>query len=139
MVSATMNWAGGLRFEGASAFGHRIVTDAAKNVGGSESGYKPSELLLFGVAGCTGIDVVRILEKQHQEITALEIQVVGHQNEEYPKPFHTVEIKYIARGRNLDRSKVAQAIALSEGKYCIVSQTIRNETKVTTSLEILPE
>ena len=98
MLEVKMRWAEGLKFEGDTAFGHKIVTDSGRQAGGTEAGFKPTELLLFGIAGCTGIDVVRILEKQHQKLSALEIQVTAHQNEEYPKSFHTFEIKYIAKG-----------------------------------------
>ena len=137
MISAKMNWGGGIKFEGTGAFGHKIITDGAKKAGGEESGYKPTELLLFGIAGCTGIDIVRILKKMRQELTSLEIEVIGHHNEEYPKPFHTVEIKFVLKGTNLDPAKVAQAIELSESKYCMVSQTVTNPGKVTTSFEIV--
>jgi putative redox protein len=137
MVTAKMSWAGGLKFEGEGVFGHKITTDGAKEFGGTEAGYKPSELLLFGMAGCAGIDVVRIMEKQRQELTSLQIELIGHQPEEYPKPFHTIEMKFIARGRNLDPAKLAKAIELSEQKYCVVSQTIQHVTKVVTSQEIV--
>lgn len=138
-MTSRMKWTGGVRFEGTSAFGHTIITDAAKSSGGMESGFKPSELVLFGLAGCTGIDVVRILEKMQQKLDSLEIEVVGYQNDEYPKPFHTVEVKYIFTGTDLDPAKVAKAIQLSEGKYCLVSQTIQKPGKVVTSFEIRPK
>lgn len=139
MATAKMKWAGGLKFEGTSAFGHKIATDGAKSAGGQEDGYKPTELLLYGMAGCAGIDIVRILEKQRQKLTSLEIEVTAHQNEDYPRPYHTVEVKFIARGENLDENKLAKAIELSESKYCVVSQTIANQTKVVVSHEILPD
>jgi putative redox protein len=135
-IKASMTWKGGLKFEGVGAFGHVLAIDAAKSAGGGEDGFKPTELLLWSIAGCTGIDVVRILRKQRQEIESLEIEVVGHQNDEYPKPFHTIEIKYVASGKNIDPDKLAKAIELSEGKYCVVSQTVERETRVTTSYEI---
>jgi putative redox protein len=138
MLTARMTWAGGLKFEGTSVFGHKIATDAAKEVGGKEEGFKPTELILYGLAGCTGIDVVRILEKQKQQLRSLEIRLTAHQNEDYPRPFHTIEVKYIASGPGLDEKKLAQAIALSESKYCVVSQTIARETKVVTSYEVRP-
>lgn len=139
MINIKMKWAGGLKFEGTTAFGQKIATDGSKQAGGNEDGYKPTELMLYGVAGCTGIDVVRILEKQRQQLTSLEIEVIAHHNDEYPKPFHTVEVKYIATGKNLDEKKLAKAIELSESKYCMVSQTIQAEGKVITSYEIKPE
>jgi len=138
MLTARMTWAGGLKFEGTSIFGHKIATDAAKEVGGKEDGFKPTELILYGLAGCTGMDIVRILEKQKQQLRSLEIRLTAHQNEDYPKPFHTIEVKYIASGPGLDEKKLAQAIALSESKYCVVSQTIARETKVVTSYEVRP-
>ena len=136
MVTARMKWAGGLKFEGKSAFGQTIATDGSIKAGGQEDGYKPTELVLFGMAGCAGIDVVRILEKQRQKLASLEIELIAHHNDEYPKPFHTVEVKYIARGENLDSKKLAAAIELSESKYCVVSQTVARETKIVSSFEI---
>jgi putative redox protein len=139
METAKMQWLGGLKFEGVSAFGQKIATDGSKKAGGGEDGYKPNQLLLFGIAGCTGIDVVRILQKQRQEVTGIEIEVVAHQNEGYPKPFHRIEVKYRLRGKNLDEKKVAQAIDLSESKYCVVSQTCETASKIETSFEIVPD
>ena len=137
MMKAKMNWTGGLKFEGTSAFGHKIATDGSKGAGGQEDGYKPTELLLYGMAGCAGIDIVRILQKQKQKLTSLEIEVTAHQNEDYPRPFHTIEIKFIARGNDLDEKKLAMAIDLSESKYCVVSQTVANQTRVITSYEVV--
>jgi putative redox protein len=136
MLTAKMTWAGGLKFEGVSAFGHKIATDGGKQAGGKEEGYKPTELLLFGIAGCTGIDVVKILEKQRQQLTSLEIELIAHQNENYPKPFHTIEVKYVATGPDLDEKKLAKAIELSESKYCVVSQTIQRETRIVSTYEV---
>jgi putative redox protein len=139
MLTAKMHWVGGLKFEGTSAFGQKIATDGAKKAGGAEDGYKPTELFLFAIAGCTGIDIIIILRKQRQEVTGVEIEVVAHQNEGHPKPFHTVEVKYTFRGKNLDSAKVARAIDLSESKYCSVSQTVEYPGKVKTSFEIVPD
>lgn len=139
MMTAKMKWAGGLKFEGISAFGHKIATDGSKSAGGNEDGYKPTELLLYGMAGCAGIDIVRILEKQRQKLSSLEIELTAHQNEDYPRPFHTIEVKFVARGENLDENKLAKAIELSESKYCVVSQTVANETKIIVSHKVLPD
>ena len=139
MLKASMTWKGGLKFEGTGEFGHTIITDGGKKAGGEEAGHKPTELLLWGIASCTGIDVVRILEKKRQKISSLDIEVTAHQGENYPKPFHTIEVKYIARGKDLDPNKLAQAIELSESKYCVVSQTVTHPGKVTTSYEIIDE
>ena len=139
MVSVKMAWQGGIKFEGKSSFGNPVITDGKKESGGGEEGARATELMLFGVAGCTGVDIVRILKKQRQEVTGIDIEVVGHQRDEYPKPFHTVEVNYKFKGKGLDPAKVAKAIELSEGKYCVVSQTLRHETKMQTNYEIEEE
>jgi putative redox protein len=132
-----MEWKGGLAFEGENAWGHRVRTDAPASAGGAQSGARPTELLLYGIAGCTGIDIVRILDKQRQKVTDLRITVQGEQHEAYPRPFHSVRIHYVLRGEDLDETKVARAIGLSESKYCVVSQTVQQPTEVTTSFEVL--
>ncbi len=136
MVEAKLKWTGGIRFEGKSLFGHKIITDGAKSAGGSESGYKPTELLMFGLAGCTGIDVATILTKMRQELTGIEVEVQGHQPEEYPKPFSKIYIKYIFTGKNLDKGKVEQAIQMSEDKYCSISQTLKGVSNIISTYEI---
>lgn len=138
MVKAKLKWSGGIKFEGENAFGNKIIVDGAKSGGGEESGIKPTELLLYGMAGCSGIDIVKIMEKMRQKLSSLEIEITAHQNEEYPKPFHTIEIKFIVRGENIDPKKLARAIELSEEKYCVVSQTVANVTQINSSFEIVP-
>ena len=132
-----MEWKGGLAFEGTSVHGSVVRTDAGREVGGEASGAKPTELLLYGIAGCTGIDILRILQKQRQQITELKIRVETEQNEDYPKPFHTVRVHYVAVGREINPRRLAKAIELSENKYCVVSQTVQEPAKVTTSWEIV--
>ena len=136
-MQTTMKWEGGLRFSADGAFGHRIHTDAAPGTGGQGEGFKPTELLLWGIAGCTGIDVVRVLQKQRQELESLEIEVEGEQRDDYPKPFHSITVRYRARGR-VDPEKLRRAVELSESKYCVVSQTVQRPTTVRTQCEVLP-
>lgn len=138
MIEAKVKWTGGLRFEGKSVFGHVIATDGAKSAGGAENGYKPTELVLYAVAGCTGIDIVRILEKMRQDVTGFEIEVRGFTPEEYPKPFNRIEIKYIFHGRNLDAKRVEKAISLSKDKYCMVSQSLQS-ARIVSEYEIIEE
>ncbi len=139
MLEAKMKWGGGLKFEGVSGFGHKIVTDGSKKAGGDESGYKPTELVLFGLAGCTGVDVVKILEKMRQELTGVEIEVKGYQPEEYPKPYNKIEVNYIFRGKNLDKKKIEKAIDLSENKYCMISLSLMGVANISSSFEIIEE
>ena len=85
------------------------------------------------------MDVVRILEKQRQELTGLEISVEAKDTDQLPKYFETVNVTYRFKGKNLDLHKLEQAVELSESKYCTVSESLKQNVKVTTSIEILPD
>jgi len=139
MVEAKLKWVGGVKFDGKSAFGLPISTDGTKKAGGTENGYQPTELVMFGLAGCTGVDVVKILEKMRQKLTGLEIEVKATQPDGYPKPFNKIEVNYILRGKDLDKNKVEQAIEFSEEKYCAVSLTLKGVANIKSSFEIIEE
>lgn len=139
MLKTKLSWTGGLRFEGKGEFGHTIIADGGKSGGGDESGHKPTELLMWGIAACTGMDVVGILKKQRQQLESLEIEIVGHNNDDYPRRFHTIDVRYVVRGKDIDPAKLERAIELSQEKYCIVSQTVKHPATVTTSYEILEQ
>ena len=131
-----MDWQGGFKFSGTSLFGHSISTDASKKAGGNEDGYQPLELLMFGLAGCTGIDVVLVAKKMRQEITDLKVKIRAEQREENPRAFITAHIEYIFTGRNLDEKKLERSIQMSEEKLCSASATLAGVTKITHSLRI---
>jgi len=139
MTTAKLKWAGNMKFDGRSKFGLPISTDAARKSGGTEEGYAPMELVMFGLAGCTGVDVVRIMQKKRQNLTGLEIEVSGFQPDEYPKPFNRIEIKYVFYGNGLEAGKIEQAISLSEEKYCSVSQSLAGTAKIVSSYKIVEE
>ncbi len=131
-----MDWKGGLKFTGISRFGHEITTDGSKKAGGEEAGYQPPELLLFGLAGCTGIDVVLIAQKMKQDVTGLTIHIESEQKEDHPKFITRVNIVYAFSGKNLDEAKLERAIQLSQERYCSVSNTLAGVTKITHSITI---
>ncbi len=117
-----------LNFMGLDAKGHELPMGAG--------GFKPSQLVLLGLAGCTGMDVLSILQKKRLAVTEVEVRVTGHQPDDYPRPFQTVEITYIVKGENIEPQAVERAIELSHGKYCIVSQTLQNQVELKTSFSI---
>jgi putative redox protein len=132
-----VEWQGGLKFSGESLFGLPISTDASLQAGGNEDGYKPTELLFFALAGCTGMDVVLISKKMRQEIKGLKIKVTADQREEQPKAFTKAHIEYIVTGAGLDQSKLEQAIKLSEEKYCSVGATLSGLVRITHTLTMV--
>lgn len=95
------------------------------------------DLLLFGLAGCTAVDVVIILKKQRQPVQGVTVKVRGERATEHPKVFTKIHIEYLVTG-DLDPKKVERAIQLSEEKFCSASAMLRKTAEITHSYQILP-
>jgi len=100
-------------------------------------GIKPSELLLLAVAACSAVDVVEILTKKRMPLTLLEISSTGEQDADPPWTFRKIRLHYRLSGNGLTEKAVAQAIKLSEEKYCSVAATLRATAEIVTDFEIL--
>jgi putative redox protein len=124
----------GRQFVAESGTGHAVVMDDANG----HTGPKPIELALLALGGCTGFDVISILRKKRQKVTAYEIEVRAEQNPEPPSYFTRVEIKHRLRG-DIDPDAVEKALHLSETKYCAVGAMISKTAKIEATFEILPE
>jgi putative redox protein len=124
------------RMEATNESGNLIVMDASKNIGGEENGFRPTQLLLAAVGGCTAIDVIMILKKQRQEIESFEVEVDGEKEkvEEYSL-FRDIVLHYKLKGK-IDRDKAERAIQLSLDKYCSVSKTLEATAKITFRLSL---
>jgi putative redox protein len=135
MGTATVKWIEGKQFVGIDSTHHSVVLSTpAEGVG-----IKPSELLLLALASCTAVDVVEILEKKRMSLTQLEITSSGEQDQDPPWTFRKIHLHYKVAGKGLTEKAVAQAIQLSEEKYCSVAATIRATAEITTDFEILGE
>ena len=131
-------WAKQRQFVGWDSTGHGIVMDTPAEGSGEGTGWRPVELLLLGMAGCTGVDVVGILEKKREDVRGLEIEVRGEPYlDEFPHYYETIEIVYTVTGVGIKPNSVAQAIELSEEKYCSVKGCLGPQCVVTTSFEIV--
>jgi putative redox protein len=133
-MKINVDWQGGLEFNNHLPSGHDLTVDAAEASGGQDKGPRPMELLLSGLAGCTGIDVVLILNKMKTELEDFEMEIDAERAEEAPKRFTKIKIKYKLKGKKLDERKVERAIKLSEEKYCSASSSLNAE--ITSSYEI---
>lgn len=136
MITAKVKWAGDMQFVGQSGTGHAIVIDANPDFGGDDSGMRPMELLLVGVGGCSGMDIVSILKKKKQDIRGLEIIINGQQAKEYPKRFTEISIEFIVKGKSISEEAVKRAVELSMDKYCSVKATLEHSAKITYSYKI---
>lgn len=105
--------------------------------GDRKSAPSPMEALLMAVAGCTMVDVVSIMEKKRQPLSEYRIEISGDRREEHPRAFTKIHLKHIVKGENVQAEALAQAIELSDEKYCSVAGTIRPTVEITTSFEIL--
>lgn len=135
-MNKSIQWEGGLKFTGKSTFGLDITLDGSKKVGGGEEGYQPLELVVFALAGCTGMDVVSIAKKMKQDVTGLKIDVETVQKEEHPRFLTKAHIEYQFTGKNLNPTMLERAILLSQEKYCSVGTTLSGVTKITHSIKI---
>jgi len=138
MDVARVKWSGKRQFVGTDAFGHSVVMDAKPEYKGEGSGIRPIEMVLQGLAGCTGMDVVSVLEKKRQDVRGIEIVVTGVQREdEFPKIYSTIDIEYVVSGYGIKPEAVAKAIQLSEEKYCSVRGMLGEQVQVSTSFRVL--
>ena len=135
MAHAKVTWIGGKQFVGVDSSKHAVVMSTQDEANGT--GMKPSELLLVGLAGCTAVDVVEILEKKRQDLRGLEINIRGEQDQDPPWTYRRIEIEYVLSGRGIKEKAVADAIRLSEEKYCSVSATVRGVAEIATSYRII--
>lgn len=128
-------WQGGRNFKGSNESGGYVQMGEFNGVPGAS----PMELILMGLAGCTGIDVVMILEKKRQELTKFQISVRGKRAEDFPRVYTGIEINYELWGSDLDPKAVEQAIQLSEDKYCSASAMLSAVAKITSRYQIHKE
>jgi len=126
----TASWAGGLRFVHRSASGHALVTDAPAANGGFGSAASPMEVVILGLIGCTGVDVVSILQGMRQPVDGCEVTAAYERAEEHPRVYTRIHLTYVLRGE-LDPKKVERAIKLSETKYCSVSAMLKSTAEIT--------
>ena len=117
-MEAIIKWKRKLSFTGTADSGFEVPLGTKSSVGGDEDGFQPMELIALGLAGCTGMDVISILQKKRQEITSFEVQVHMERAEEHPKVFTAAEIEYFVTGKGVQEKALRRAIELSANRYC---------------------
>jgi len=137
MGKAVVKYSGGMQFIGSADSGHAVVMDAGPDSGGENTGSRPMELLLMGIGGCSGMDIISILKKKKQDITGLEAHVNGTMAEDYPHKYTEISIVYIVKGRNISEDAVKRAVNLSMDKYCSVKATLEGVAKISFSYKIV--
>ena len=132
-IEAHLKWTEGMQFVARAGKGPAVVIDSHDGA----SGPSPMELMLMGIAGCTAIDVVLIMQKKRANLTGFEINISGERADAYPRRYTDVHIEYVLYGRHISTKAVEQAIRLSETKYC--SATASLNANVTHAYRIVEE
>ena len=117
-MEAMVNWRGGLGFSGKAETGFTVNLDSDTSVGGANDGFRPMELLAIGLAGCTAMDVVSILRKKRQDVTAFQVQAHLERQEAHPKVFTHAVLEYLVTGHEIEQAALLRAIELSATTYC---------------------
>ena len=135
-AKAVVKFAGDDLFVAVSASGHALAieTDSARSRAAT-----PMELLLLAVGSCTGVDVISILRKKRERVTGYHVEVRGERRAEHPRSYTRIEVRHVLRGHSLSERAVAQAIELSDTKYCSVAATLRPAAEIVTSYEIVED
>jgi len=129
MTDARATWTKDQIFNGISTSGHSIVLDGDKAAGNS-----PMELVLIGLCGCTGYDVVSILQKKREPFTSLEVRAKAERAASPPSVFTDIKLTYRVGGK-VSRKAVEDAVRLSKEKYCSVSAMLEKTAKITSEIE----
>lgn len=117
-MDAKVSWKQRLSFDGTADSGFTLPLGSRADAGGDDDGFRPVELLLIGLAGCTAMDVISILMKKKQEVLAFEVYVHADRQLDHPQVFTNATIEYRLKGKNIERAAVERAVELSETKYC---------------------
>ena len=133
LTEITATWKGDLTFVGRNIAGGTVQMGALDG----KPGIGPMQLLLVAVAGCTGEDIVSILQKKRTKLTAMQVQVNGRRADDYPMVWTDIHITYLIWGEEIKTKDVEQAIKLSESKYCSVGLMLGKSSKITSEYRIL--
>lgn len=128
-MEITLDWAGGHAFDATTESGVEVALDGDKR-----DGVSPMESLLTALASCMAIDVVDILEKGRQAVSACRVVARGERREDPPRRFTRVELAFELAGTDLDRSKAERAVRLSRETYCSVWHSMASDLDMDVSI-----
>ena len=135
-MKARIKWVEGVTMVGESGSGHALVMDGPPEFGGRNLGVRPMEMLLLGMGGCTQFDVLLILRKARQQVTACVVELEAERAADDPKVFTRIHAHFIVSGRDLKEQQVERAIRLSAQKYCSASIMLGATAEISHDFEI---
>ncbi len=137
ILTAVAKLEAGMRFDAQATSGYHVTLDSNEVSGGQDGGFSPMEMLLVGLAGCTGMDVLSILRKKRQDVTAYEVHVQGIRADNHPKMFVEINVEHRVTGHNIQAAAVARAIELSETRYCGASAMLGKVARIKNTYRII--
>lgn len=135
-MKAVVRWVQGAMFVGESGSGHSVVMDGPEEGGGRNLGVRPMEMLLLGMGGCAAYDVVHILGKARQSVSACWAELEAERADSEPKVFTRIHIHFVVVGADLKPNHVERAVRLSAEKYCSASIMLGKTAELTHDFEI---
>jgi putative redox protein len=140
-MECTIRWGGdgGMTFLAETGSNHVVAMDGAPEGGGRNLAPRPMEMVLVGAGGCAAYDVVVILKKSGQEVTACEVKLASERAATDPKVFTKIHMHFTVRGRGLKRNLVEQAIRLSHEKYCSATIMLGKTAEISKDFAIIEQ
>jgi len=135
-MHVTTTWTEDLAFD-SEVNGHHIILDAEENVGGKDRGPRPKSLVLTSLTGCTGMDVISILNKMRVKVDSFKVYADGETAPEHPKVFTKIHIVYEFKGKDLPMDKLTKAVELSQNRYCPVSAMLKNILDLSYEIKVI--
>ncbi|TYC57167.1 OsmC family protein [Marinobacter sp. BW6] len=120
-MKATVDWTGNASFKATSGSGHSVQLDGPPDHGGENLGPRPMEMLLMGLGGCSAFDVMSILKKSRQNVTACHAELEAERADAVPAVFTRINLHFVVSGNGLKENLVKRAVSLSAEKYCSAS------------------
>lgn len=120
-MEGSVKWVDGALFLGESGSGHAVVMDGPEDLGGKNHALRPMEMLLLGTGGCALYDVVSMLKKSRQLVTACRVELQAQRADAVPAVFETMNLHFVVTGHGLKEAQVKRAVELSAEKYCSAS------------------
>ncbi len=129
-MQVALDWKVGMSFSGKADSGFTLDVSADADIGGAEDGFRPMELVALGLAACTGMDVISVLQKKRQEVSAFEVRVHTEKADDHPRVWTHVTIEYLVTGKAIDPAAVERAMQLSYDKYCPAQNMLKLAVKI---------
>lgn len=136
-MKARIKWLQDVAFVAEAGSGHSLVMDGAPDAGGRNIGFRPMEMLLMGLGGCSAFDVMLILKRGREKVTDCVVELDADRAETDPKVFTHIRMRYIVTGQALDARKVERAVNLSAEKYCSASAILGKTAQITHTIDIV--